>query len=56
MNTSSFHSGSHWDSQRDRLITVAIVAVIWALLAGMIWLASLTGTQPTDYYDYWIMP
>jgi hypothetical protein len=56
MKTSSFHSGSQWDSQRDRLITIAIVAVIWGLLAAMIWLASLSGTQPADYYDYWMVP
>ena len=55
MNTSpSFHSGSQ--DQRDRLITLAIVGVIWALLAAMIWFASLSGAQPNDYYDYWILP
>lgn len=57
MNTApNFHSGSHWDSQRDRLITIAIVAAIWGMLAAMIWLASVSGAQPTEYYDYWIMP
>ena len=55
MNTSpSFHTGSH--PQRDRLITLGIVALIWGLLAAMIWLASWSGAQPNDYYDYWIMP
>lgn len=57
MNTSPrFRSGSPLDSGYDRMVTVTIVAVIWALLAAMVWIASTTTPPSVDYFDYWIMP
>ena len=43
--------------RRDRVTAVLVVAGLLAVLAVVIWLASLSGSVPNDaLFDYWMMP
>ena len=42
---------------RDRVTAVLVVTGLVALMALVIWLASLGGPVPSaPYFDYWMMP
>jgi hypothetical protein len=42
--------------RRDRITAVLVVAGLLAVLAAVIWLASLTGSAPNNTpLDYWMM-
>lgn len=43
--------------RRDRITAVLVVTGLLAVLAVVIWLASLSGSVPNDsLFDYWMMP
>ena len=41
--------------RHDRWVGIAVLAIIAALMALMMWLASFSGGSPTQVPDYWPM-
>ena len=53
--TDGKHEPDKQQLRHDRMVGIAVLAIIAALMALMMWLASLGGGTPADVHDYWPM-